>query len=317
LHSAPFKFRSFSTKRKKLKYQELVKTIDNADVKEVFANLETLNPLELTKKVERPSDGVMVPDRIETERTRLTHLVSGLKTLQGDKNRKAIQELEKIVKNGEFSNIEEMSKKVSYYIGRIRTYGKNFDNLIAGYTAFMSEISETGDSFLQLRIPSKYWIEYRKEQEARAELIRNWNRRIQEPAFLEQNDRQKKKERLVHEAELLNLSSLCGLVLRMNSTHLSGDYIGDVDNLIIGSPIERKTKLEHAFKSRVKELAAKEIIAKYKDQLISVKGAEAKSIIRTATLPDLSTFGSKEKAGMIITYSVEKGIEVTPLKKKS
>jgi len=239
-----------------------------------------------------------------------------LKTLQGDKNRKAIQELERIVKNGEFSSIEGMSKQVSYYIGRIRTYGKEFDSVIAGYTAFMSEISETGDSFLQLRIPSRYWIDYRKEQEARAELIRNWNRRIQDPQFLEQNDKQKRKERLAHEADLLNLSSLCGQVLRMNSNHLSGNYIAEVDDLIIGSVIEKKPKLEQAFKSRVKELAAREIIAKYKDQLISVKGTEAKAIIGAATLPDLSFFGSKEKSGTIITYSNEKGIEVTPLKKK-
>jgi len=75
LYSISLKYRSFSTKKKKLKYEEIAKKVVDPEVKKIFGNFEALNPLELTKKVERPSDGVMIPDRIETERTRLKHLV--------------------------------------------------------------------------------------------------------------------------------------------------------------------------------------------------------------------------------------------------
>lgn len=178
----------------------------------------------------------------------------------------------------------------------------------------MSEISATGDAFLELDIPSKFWIEYRAESEVRSELIRAWNKKVGEESFKDKPDSLKRKERLAHERALLENSSLCGLVMKINSTHLSGDFIAEVDDLIIGSQIERDSKLEAAFKSRVKNLAAREIVQKYKDSLMSVKGSDAKKIIGSISLPDLSLFGSKEKSGKIITFSVEKGIEVTPLK---
>lgn len=201
------------------------------------------------------------------------------------------------------SDVEKRSLNVAYLqnlLSRLSSYGDEYKIVVSGVLTKLDEALRISETFDALEAPVEHYSALVEENNSVRGMEVTYQAKLRDPSYALKTDSEKKALREQHESAVLATRSLLGHLCHLRSPSLYGNFLRDMDNLILRSDVQ-DGGVKEKIKDRVKFLIAKEGIKKFRDVLMVYKGHKALEQIRTLGFPDLANFQSVKSSNRIIT----------------